>query len=171
MRLSRSIARQGSWAAMILALLSTSACAHRIPHPAGMTPGTPYVSWIIMNGDRDNPDREFVCQSTPRSDCVVPVSRPDDQVFSDVHVYYHGAGSETKYTGSFNVGFFRGQPDSHTVSTDITVRKNESMTNQSVTGIVTSTPGEYAVTFAVGATITETGKTHQIRESLRVIVK
>ena len=81
-------------------------CATHVPEPAVSIPGTPHVSWIIMSGDRDNPDREFVCQSEPRTECVVPVSRPDARVFSDVHIYYHGAGAETKYTGSIQVGFF-----------------------------------------------------------------
>ena len=28
-----------------------------VPKPAGIAPGTPYVSWVFMSGDRDNPDR------------------------------------------------------------------------------------------------------------------
>jgi len=84
------------------AVVLTSACAKRVPEPVGVAPGTPHISWIIMSGDRDNPDQEFVCQSDPRNDCVVPVSRPDAQVFADVHFYYHGAGAETKYTSATN---------------------------------------------------------------------
>ena len=94
------------------AAVLASTCGKRVPGPSGVAPGTPYVSWIIMSGDRDNPDQEFVCQSEPRTECVMPVSRPDAQVFSDVHFYYHGAGAETKYTGSIDVGFFQGSPAS-----------------------------------------------------------
>ena len=57
-------------------------------------PGTPHVSWVIMYGDVETPDREFACQSEPRTECIVPASRPDNKVFSDVHIYYHGAGDE-----------------------------------------------------------------------------
>lgn len=149
----------------------TATCAKRVPEPVGLAPGTPHVTWVFMHGDADNPDREFVCQSGPPSECVVPVSRPDAQVFADVHFYYHGAGAETKYVGTKNIGFFQGAAESHTSPTNITVQKNESITNQSITGIVTSTPGTYAVAISLEATITDTGKSTPIRESIPVIVR
>jgi hypothetical protein len=155
----------------IVAAVSTSTCAKRVPEPVGVTPGTPHVSWVIMSGDRDNPDQDFVCQSDPRNDCVVPVSRPDALVFSDVHVYYHGAGAETKYAGSMQIGFFRGSTEARNIQTNITVQKTESITNQSVTGIVTETPGNYAVGFELVATSTDTGKSQPIREQVAVVVK
>jgi hypothetical protein len=154
-----------------IAAVLTSTCARRAPRQAGIAPGTPYVSWIIMSGDRDNPDREFVCQSDPRNDCVVPVSRPDAQVFSHVYFYYRGAGAETKYTGSINIGFFQGSRASHDVQANITVRKDESIANQSVTGIVTSTAGRYAIASALVATSTDTGTSQPIRLEVPVVVK
>jgi hypothetical protein len=53
----------------------------------------------------------------------------------------------------------------------MTVQKNESITNQSVTGIVTSTPGTYAITFDVTGTATESGKNRSIRDRVSVAVK
>lgn len=144
-------------------------CAKRPPEPR-VTPGTPHISWVVMSGDRDNPDADFVCQSDPANDCTVQASRPGAQVFSDVHVYYHGVGGETKYAGSFDVGFFEGEPASHRIQTAITVHKNESITNQSVTGIVTSTPGTYAIQFALTATLTG-GQTRSIDNQISVVVK
>ena len=157
-------------AATIAAVLN-STCAKRPPEAPGVARGTPHVTWIIMSGDRDNPDQEFVCQSDLRNDCVLPVSTPDEQVFSDVHLYYHGAGAETKYTGSVDIGFFQGAPDSHKVQPTITVKKTESITNPSVTGIVTSTPGTHALTFDLVATLTDTGKSQPIRERVPAVVK
>ena len=155
-----------------VAAVGSSACARRIPEPAGLAPGTPHVSWIIMRGDRDNPDRDFVCQSDRRNDCVLPASRPNAPVFSDVHIYYHGTGVETKYTGSIQIGFFQGSADeTHTVQVDRTVPKTESIVNQSITDDVTVTPGNYAITFALVATLTDTGKTQPIREQVPVVVK
>ena len=116
-----------------------------------------------MSGDGDNPDREFVCQSDPRNDCVVPVSSRDEQVFSEVHIYYHGAGGETKYTGSIDIGFFQGSTASRRLQANTTVEKAESIRNHSVTGIVTATPGSYAITFTLVATATDTGKSQPIR--------
>jgi hypothetical protein len=124
-----------------------------------------------MSGDSDNPDQEFVCQSDPRNDCVLPVSRPDGQVFSDVHFYYHGAGEETKYTGMIDIGFLQGSTAAHTVQANTTVKKAESIMPHSVTGIVTSTPGTYALTFTLDATITDTGKSQPIRERVSAVVK
>jgi hypothetical protein len=155
--------------ATVVAVL-TPACVTRVPKPAGIASGTPHISWVIMSGDRDNPDQDFVCQSDPRSDCVVPASRPDAQVFSDVHIYYHGAGADTKYTGSIDVGFFQGPPESHRLQPNITVKKTDSIANQSVVGIVTATPGTYAVTFAIVAAVTG-GNSQPIREQVPVAVK
>jgi hypothetical protein len=163
--------RRFSMIAATVAAVLSSTCAKRVPEPAGVAPGTPHISWIIMSGDRDTPDGEFVCQSEPRNDCVVPASRPDAQVFSDVHFYYHGAGGETKYTGSIDVGFFQGAPASHQIEANTTVRKTESIMNQSVIGIVTSTPGTYALTFALVATTTDSGKSQPIREQVSVVMK
>src|SRR4051812_13732677 len=154
-----------------LAVATLSGCGRRVPEPAVVMPGVPHVSWIIMSGDGDNPDREFVCQSEPRTDCVIPASQPDDKVFSDVFVYYHGAGDETTYSGSIRVGFFEGAADAHTVTTNIVVRKTERIGNQSVTHIVTSTPGTYSVDFDLSAAVTETKKTQPIREKVNVVVK
>src|SRR6185295_16539573 len=130
---------------VVVMLLSSLACGKRVPPPAGIGPGTPYITWIIMHGDADNPDREFACQSTPRSDCALPASTAAEQIFSHVYLYYHGAGAETSYDGSVQIGFFRGAAAAGSGSkTNITVKKNESLTNQSTTGIVTSAPGDYA---------------------------
>ena len=160
-------------AVIVLAIVSAlpAACARRVPPPAGLAAGTPYISWIIMSGDGDNPDQEFVCQSTPRSDCVVPASRPDAQVFSDAHFYYHGAGAETKYVGTIDIGFFQGSREAHLVKTDMAVKKGESIANQGVVGIVTSTPGSYAIAFDFVATVTDTGKSLPIREQVSIVVK
>ncbi len=151
-------------------LLATSACAKTVPRPADVAPGTPYITWIIMHGDSDNPDREFACQSTPRNDCVLPASTQDEQVFSHVYLYYHGAGAETAYTGTVQIGFFRGAAPASGSKTNITVKKNESITNQSTTGIVTNTPGTYALTIAFDATV-DKGSTRPVREDVNVSVK
>ncbi len=146
-------------------------CAQRVPAPSGLAPGTPYVSWVIMSGDRDNPDQAFVCQSDPGNDCVIPASRPDAQVFSAVYFYFHGAGSETKYTGSIEIGFFRSAAESRTVPTDVTVKKGESITNQSVTDIVSAAPGTYTMKIDLTAAAAPSGQSQRIREDVPVVVK
>ena len=157
--------------AIALFVAVTSTCAKRVPEPSNVAPGTPHVTWVLMYGDRDTPDAQFACQSDPPSDCVVPASRPDAQVFSDVHFYYHGAGAETRYEGTKDIGYLQGSSQSRPSRTDVVVKKNESITNESITGIVTSTPGAYQVTLSLTGRVTDTRTTHQIRESIQVTVK
>jgi hypothetical protein len=156
---------------VILVVALTSTCAKPVPEPVGIPPGIPHVSWVLMYGDRDNADSEFACQSDTGAACVLPASKPDAQVFSDIHFYFHGAGAETRYEGTIDIAYLQGAPDSHTSRTNITVQKNGSITNSSTTGIVTSTPGTYAVTISQTATVKGTGKTQAIQESIAVVVK
>jgi len=149
----------------------TTACESGLRKPPNATPGTPNVTWVLMFGDSDNPDREFACQSGPPADCVLPASRPDEQVFSDIHFYYHGAGGETKYEGTKTIGYLTGSRDAQTTPTSIVVKSDESIANESVTGIVTSTPGTHAVMVSLTATVKEKGKSQPVREIIQVIVK
>jgi hypothetical protein len=155
---------------LVAGCLIVSSCAKHPPAPAGTAPGTPFVSWVFMSGDRDNPDRDFVCQSTPPGECVMPVSSPDNRIFADLFFYYHGPGGETKYTGSIEIGFLQGSQDAHKVAVNITAKK-DGITNMSVLDAVTSTPGTYAVTFAVVATSVENGRSQPIRDQVSVQVK
>lgn len=150
--------------------LATFGCAdHARPRSAGPA-GTPQVGWVIMSGDRDNPDQDFVCQSLPRSECVVPMSRAGAQVFSHVHIYYHPAATETKYTGSIQIGFFEGTGE-HEFRPDVTVKPGGPAGNQSVVGIVTGKPGTSSLTIAVIAMSPQTGATQEMRDQVRVTVR
>lgn len=153
--------------AFVLAVLGTG-CARPIPGPVGGLTGTPRVGWVIMSGDADNPDRDFVCQSSPRSECVVPVDRPDARVLSHLHVYYHPASTETKYTGSIRIGFFD-RP--HEINPNIIVKPGESPGNQSVSDFVSMKPGTYPMSIAVVAAPTQAGQPQDIRDQVSVVVK
>ena len=157
--------------AVLAAGAIVSACATHIPEAANVTPGTPHVTWVLMYGDRDNSDREFSCQSDPPTECVGPPSRPYALVFANIPLYYHGAGAETRYEGTKNIEYLEGSPESRPSQTNIAVRKNEQIANESVTGIVTSSPGSYAVSLNLTATVVDTGRTHPIRQTIRVTVK
>jgi hypothetical protein len=134
---------------LVVMLMAGSACGTHVPGPATRTSAEPHVSWIIMFGDQDDPDREFACQSEPRTACVVPPSRPDAQVVSAVHFYYHGGNTDTSYSGVNKIGFFQGLGGQ--VQPNITVKGHEAMANQSISGIVTSSPGSYELSIAVVA--------------------
>jgi hypothetical protein len=148
-------------------VLVTSGCEKRVPVPSGATRGTPHVGWVIMVGDRDNPDREFVCQSDPRTDCVLPASRPDNQAFTDVHLYFHPASKETRYAGTVQIGFFEGATP-HELKPNVTVKPGAPVARSSVAGIVSSTPGTRALTIAI---VADSGTPQQIQELVPVRVQ
>ena len=118
-----------------------------------------------MTGDRDNPDREFVCQSDPRSDCVVPVSQPDQPRFSNVYFYFYAGATEAKLSGGIQMEFFA---PPHEVKPPLTVKGGDP-TKSAVMGIVSSTPGRYEMSVAVVAATN--GTEHPIRETVPVTVQ
>lgn len=154
-----------------IAAALTSTCAKHVPEPANVAPGTPHITWVVMFGDRDNPDDQFACQSEPKTECVIPVTRADAQSFADVHFYFHGAGDATRYEGTTSIGFLQGASESRASRTTITVKKNESITNSSIHGIVTSAPGMYTVALDFSATVTDTGRRQPVREAFQVRVE
>ena len=149
-------------------VLLTMGCGKRVPVPSVGTPGNPQVGWVIMVGDRDNPNREFVCQSDPRTDCVIPASRPGDQAFTDVHFYFHPAKAEVTYRGTILIPFFEGSTP-HELKTDVTVKQGDAIANSSVSGIVPSKAGTYPMTIDVVAE--SGGASQRIRDRVPVIVK
>src|SRR4051812_24404842 len=151
-----------------LVLAGSFGCGPHAPTPSTAAPGAPRISWIIMNGDRDNPDREFVCQSDPRTACEVPASRPDAQVFAHLYVYYHPATVETVYTGSIRVGFFGASPE---IKPMITVKPNERLGNQTVMGIVSTMPGTFPMTLDIVATPAGASAGQSVRDSVDVTVR
>src|SRR5262245_4982366 len=161
------------WLIGLAIVASASSCSAGIPKPQPTlaAPGEPSVTWVVMSGDRENPDRDFVCQSDSQIRCVVPMSRPDEQVFSDVHVYYHGGDTDLKYVGAIRVGFFRRASENEQIQTHLIVKKGEPIGNQSVVGIVTDVPGAYEIAFNLSAESIPPGNNRQIRQRLPIIVK
>ncbi len=130
----------------------------------------PQVGWVIMYGDRDNPDAEFACQSNPLSGCVIPASQSAAQpTLSDVHLYFHPGLSETKYSGRVNIGFFGNAPGNQEIKPVITVSPG-AVGNNSVVGIVTDTPGAQTLDIDITVT-TAAGDQKQIRERVPVLVR
>jgi hypothetical protein len=151
----------------VTGMVLLTGCEKRLPVPSGGSPGIPHVGWVIMVGDRENPDREFVCQSDPRTDCVMPPSQPDNQAFTNTHFYLHSGTTDTKYTGTIEIGFFEGSRP-HVVKLNTTVKGGAPAGNSSVSGIVSAKPGRYPMTIAV---VAENGETREIRESVPVTVR
>jgi hypothetical protein len=157
-------------AVALFALVLVAGCAGSlpVPEPADGSAASPQVGWVIMSGDAENPDRDFVCQSNPRSECVIPADGPDARVRVHVHFYYHAAAVETKYTGAIQIGFF---DPPHEINPNSTVKPGASPGNHSVSDFVTGKPGTYPMTIAVVAASTQTGETQNIRDQVSVTVR
>jgi len=155
--------------ALVLTVLSQAGCLKNIPKPLNGDSNVPQVSWVIMHGDRDNPDREYGCQSNPRDECVLPASKPNDRAFSDVHFYYHGAAASTTFTGTVSIGFLERSQDASGFTVNSTVEKGGAVNYQGIIGILTSSPGTYDVTIDI---VGKAGQeTTPIRERFAVTVK
>jgi len=152
----------------VILIVIAPGCARRVPERAGGPKASPHVGWAILSGDAENSDRDVVCQSHARSECVVPADRPDARVLSHVHLYYHSASVETKYTGSVRIGFFDG---AHELKPNMTVKAGVSPGNHSVSNFVSSKPGTYLMTIAVVATSVPSGVAQEIREQVSVTVR
>ena len=120
-----------------------------------------------MYGDGENPDQEFACQSTPRTDCVLPVSLATTKRFSEVHVYFHGGAADASFSGAIRIGFFTGQ--NPTEIKPSVKAKAGSVEGESVTGIVTERAGSHELSIDVTAT-TAAGP-QQIRERVPITVR
>jgi len=150
-----------------LALLVTTClgcAAHNAPEPLGDR-SAPRVGWVIMQGSSDNPDEEFVCQSNPQTPCEVRASTADRKVFSDVHLYFHPIGVETRYEGTRQIEFIG---EARPAPVNVTIDAN-SVGNSSVVGIVTDKPGAYALNVTTSA-VTPNGPV-QVAHRVPVIVR
>jgi hypothetical protein len=126
----------------------------------------PRIGWVIMTGDRDNPDHDYICQSEPRTEeCVLPASTPDRQVFAGVHFYFHPADADTKYTGTIELGFIEG---GHPLTPNATVKAGDTPVQTSVMGVVSSTPGSHPMSIRLAA---EGEQPREIKEQVPVEVR
>src|SRR5262249_22899819 len=125
----------------------------------------PRLGWVIMHGSADNPDEEYVCQSNPRDVCALPASTSERKVFSEVHLYFHPIGSPTRYEGTVQIEFFgdgRPSPLALAVGT-------KNVGNDSIVGVVTNKPGEYALNVSASANTPNGPK--QVSERVPVSVR
>jgi hypothetical protein len=99
------IATLGSW-------FGAGCTAHRIPESPGAHSGIPQISWSIHAGTAEDPEQLTVCESEPRSECIVGASRPDNPFFASVRLYLHAVSVEATYKGVMQVGFFGSDPRS-----------------------------------------------------------
>lgn len=152
---------------VLVCLISVSGCAERVPEPVRNSQGTPHISWNIHGGDADSNQKEL-CQSDPRTECNLPASREGAKSLATVHVFFHPAANDTKYTGTIAVGFF---DERHEITPNATVKRGGAPVGQSVTDIVTTKPGTYRLHMSIVATNVATGQASKIEDDITVIVR
>jgi len=155
----------------LAAMTIIAGCAARkvpepVPHPAN-----PHISWEIKVGDQDNPDKTSVCKSHPRSECIVPATTSEREVLATVHVYFHPATVDTKYSGSAQVGFFDGSSAAHELKLDATVKPGDSPATNTIYDVVTRQPGTHRVRITAVASAVPSGRSANIRDQINVTVR
>lgn len=91
---------------------------------------------------------QLLCQSDPRTSCVIPVSTPTAKRLATVHLYLHPSSGDTKYSGAMRVGFFNGSETAvHESKVDVLVKATDGPYNVSVTDLVT--PVQALTTFSL----------------------
>jgi hypothetical protein len=150
-------------------LVTACGCAERIPEPV-IVPSAPHISWLIaVHSGNDN--EQTVCQSDPRTDCVLVSATAGARRMVTVHLYLHPSTVQTKYVGAMQLGFLNGSAEPHETRVNSTVKRGSSPVGVSVTGVLTSKPGTYPMTIALTAETSSTQRPVDIREMLSVTVK
>ncbi len=160
----------GRTSALMLVLAVTGGCAERVPEPV-VVPKVPHVSWVIAV-ETTNGQERVVCQSDPRTECLLPSSTRDRRTLATVHLYLHPSTAETKYVGTMRVTFLDGSSaEVHETKVDSTVGVRDAPVGASLTGIVTERAGSYSMTIALTATSPAATNAHEIQDTVQVTVK
>jgi hypothetical protein len=157
------IATLGSW-------FGAGCTAHRIPESPGAHSGIPQISWSIHAGTAEDPEQLTVCESEPRSECIVGASRPDNPFFASVRLYLHAVSVEATYKGVMQVGFFGGA-EPHTVEIDAIVQPGSDPRSVLVYDRLPAKPGVYALEVDLVAFLGPSEDERQIRDRADVTVR
>jgi hypothetical protein len=100
---------------------------------------------------------------------VLPTS-DTRKVFVTVTVYMHPVGASTAYRGSIEVTFFATTSGVYGTPVDLNVQPRRSPVATTLSGLITPTPGQYALAIALIA-YPSGEAAREIREAVPVIVK
>ena len=152
----------------ILTLLAAAGCAKRVPEPSPDS-SIPHISWSIGRGQGD----KEVCRSTEAKPCILDMSDTrQTRRLGDFHLFLHPAGTDTRYVGTMDVGFFDHEGETARVhSIDRIVPRGSDPIGSSSTGIVKAA-GTYYVDVSLTATSTAAeGKSIPLKARIRVDVR
>ena len=154
----------------VLLPVSGACAAHGVTHTAP-DESRPHISWEIRTGGT-NGDDDLVCASSlPSPICVLVASTEQTRALATVHLFLHAAAQPTIYTGFMRVPFMSGSSEKTggEVSADVAPRSQPVGTT--VSGLVTSKPGRYALTISLDAKQTGLATPQRIAQEIPVTVK
>lgn len=157
------------WTLMIVSLaLKSAGCLRRVPEPT-TTHDTPHISWVLRAG-AEFAQQRVVCQSDPKSECVIPTSSQAATEFAGMSLYLHPTKVPTAYRGSLEVTSFETATGVYGTPVDRTVEPGAPPVGITVSGLVRQKPGQYVAAIALIAY--PSGQTaREIREAVNVSVK
>jgi len=145
-------------------VLVAGCAAHRVEHVAP-DESRPHITWEISR-DRDS---EAVCGSAePGRPCQLIASTPERPSSVTVHLFLHAAALQTSYLGVVRTPFLENAGTLANREVSMTVPHGSRPVGVSLTGRVTSTPGEY--TFAIALDASQPGESASIRISQDIAV-
>jgi len=153
---------------VLFGAVGLASCVRRIPEPAA-TPDIPRISWVLRAGPEFGRE-PIVCQSDPRTECVVPPTSDTRKSFATLTVYMHSVGTSTAYRGSIEVTFFATASGVYGTPVDLNIQARQPPVATTLSGLITQTPGPYVIAIALIAY--PSGEVaREIREAVPVIVK
>ena len=156
---------------MLLVAAAAAGCAERVPEPVLTPHDVPHISWTIHIGGPQGGRMSAVCSSDPRTPCVLQASTAAQKVFATVHLFFHPAAEDIRYTGVVQVGFFGDPPEAHVVEPNMRLKAKQPPARHSLSHFVTTRPGTYQMRVVLAATPIRGGRSLGIRDEVTVLVK
>jgi hypothetical protein len=150
--------------------ISGACAAHGVTHTAS-DESRPHISWEIRTGGTTGDDDLVCASSQPSPACVLAASTKDTPVLTTVQLFLHAAAQPTTYKGVMRVPFIAGSGQKAGGEVNDSVPPGSQPVGMTVSGLVTSKPGRYALTISLDATQAGTATPQRIAQETPVTVK
>jgi hypothetical protein len=143
---------------------------HGVPHVAP-DESRPHVSWEIRAGGEFG-DAGFVCGTAqPGKPCVLAAAAEKTRTLVTVQMFAHAAAQPTSFLGFMRASFLEGSVGRKLGEINTSIQPGSRPVATTISGQVTSKPGNYALTISVDATQPSAPNPTHISEEIPVVVK
>jgi hypothetical protein len=141
-----------------------------VPHVAP-DESRPHVSWEIRAGGEFG-DAGFVCGTAqPGKPCVLAAAAEKTRTLVTVQMFAHAAAQPTSFLGFMRASFLEGSVGRKLGEINTSIQPGSRPVATTISGQVTSKPGNYALTISVDATQPSAPNPTHISEEIPVVVK